>query len=618
MNIQKSLAYPLILAGWLLALVPSLGAAAIQPALEASRTSGVAPLMVFFDATGSSDSGFTGRPFHDLEYRWNFGDAATTWNRGARAGSSSRNAATGPVAAHLYETPGTYTATLSVFNGSGTATRKVTITVADPANAFSGINTICFSTGKRGFSGCPANAQQVKTTDFGTAIGTYKSSGKRLLFRRGETFTSSKMPVIDVDGPGIVGAFGPLADPRPVLRNPANNNALQFSSHKTPRIRDWRVMDLDIEGSGSNQSNGIALVGGFDQLTLLRLSLRKQRVAVMADAFILDHLNKQANTAGHRIWDQLAFVDSEISEVNHGTAFADKGYGSYLSAERLFYAGNQIDNEGTAAADVAHLARFPYVAKAVIANNTLLRPGPTEHAIKLHAPGWGDATTSHDGIGKGYTRWVVIADNKIVGAADAWLVAIGPENGGSDERVRDVIMERNWLVAGPGMQVAVIVWASDVTLRNNIVDSSKGSRWQHGIVTIAKRGKEPPPGQIGVFNESYYTNQSLNAGEFIAVSIEAPEATRIVARNNVAYAPNANRPVMFKNACGNCLAQSNNSTDAQVKSNRPFAANAPATPEQFKAAGYAVGSGSNTAPVWMDFFLTEQKGQKRDMGAVAN
>src|SRR6266404_3626453 len=45
----------------------------IQASMVASRLSGVAPLYIFFDATATV-SKRTSRPFHELEFRWDFGD----------------------------------------------------------------------------------------------------------------------------------------------------------------------------------------------------------------------------------------------------------------------------------------------------------------------------------------------------------------------------------------------------------------------------------------------------------------------------------------------------------------------------------------------------------------
>ena len=99
-----------------------------------SRTSGVAPLSVFFDATTTIDG--TLRPFHDLEYRWDFGDtSAGTWANGAQPNVNSKNYATGPVASHVFETPGTYYVTLTALDGTNVATTPlhyITITVQDP------------------------------------------------------------------------------------------------------------------------------------------------------------------------------------------------------------------------------------------------------------------------------------------------------------------------------------------------------------------------------------------------------------------------------------------------------------------------------------------------------
>lgn len=592
-----------------------LASAQTQVVANASRTSGIAPLTVFFDATGTTNPRVTGRPFHDLEYRWNFGDTSSPmWTRGARAGSSSKNIATGPLAAHVYERPGTYTATVSVFDGTSSVSRQISITVADPNTAFSGTRTVCFSTGARGFGGCPAGAQQVRTSDFAAAINAHRGTGKRLLFRRGETFNSGGTAIINVNGPGLIGAFGATTDPLPVLRRSGSGTAIQLSSGTTPTIRDWRVMDLNLVGSNGTQSFGVSMGGGMGQVTLLRLATQQQRIGVVADYGVTDYYNRSGSTAGHKIWDQLALVDSTVSGVTHSTVVANKGYGTYMAADRLFYAGNYIDNGGTAANDVTHVARFPYLAKSVISNNTLMRPGPGGHVVKLHAPIWGGTSSASRGLGGGYSRWIILSDNKFVGASNPWLVAIGPQNAQNNERVRDVISERNWIVAGPGLQVAEIYFASDVTARNNIVDSSAGSSWQTGI-SVARRGVEPAPANIRIYNNAYYTASALTSGRFTPIDLGAG-VSNVGAWNNVAYAPNSTNPVMVRNGCGGCLTQSNNSTSAQIKSNLPFAVSRPGSPAQFKASGYSVNSG-RAVPIWSDFFLASRgTGTQRDLGAV--
>ena len=79
---------------------------------SAVRAAGISPLLMFFDATGTTGSSITGKTtaFQDVAYTWNFGDANAsgtgTWKYGSNAGRNSKNSATGGVAAHLYVTPG--------------------------------------------------------------------------------------------------------------------------------------------------------------------------------------------------------------------------------------------------------------------------------------------------------------------------------------------------------------------------------------------------------------------------------------------------------------------------------------------------------------------------------
>src|SRR5258708_15237765 len=80
--------------------------------VNAVRGSGISPFLMFFDATGTTDSSLSGRTtaFQDVSYSWNFGDTGAsgteTWAHGANAGHNSKNTATGGGAAHLYVTPG--------------------------------------------------------------------------------------------------------------------------------------------------------------------------------------------------------------------------------------------------------------------------------------------------------------------------------------------------------------------------------------------------------------------------------------------------------------------------------------------------------------------------------
>lgn len=85
--------------------------------ISTSRTSGVAPLSVFFDATGTTgltDNGFfaNSAAYMDATFAWNF-DAD-----GTDVGAKYRTAS-GFLVAHVFENPGTYKVSLDVYDAAG-------------------------------------------------------------------------------------------------------------------------------------------------------------------------------------------------------------------------------------------------------------------------------------------------------------------------------------------------------------------------------------------------------------------------------------------------------------------------------------------------------------------
>lgn len=609
-----------------------------------SRFSGVAPLSVFFDASGTTATGKNA--FHELEYRWNFGEdtavlsalpGGANWTNGSSKGS--RNLATGPEAAHVYETPGTYTVALTATDGTNQLSNSCAqIVVQDPDLVFSGNNTVCVAASTppvAGAGGCPAGALAAVQASFPAAISSYATTGKRVLFKRGDTFAAASEATLTATGPGIVGAYGSGALPK--IQMSGNTNVLGFSSSSTPDFKDWRIMDLDMDGMGGNATSGTGISssgGGLAQVTVLRLTYRNMNNAI---GFALDVINYYNNyfiansrpaEAIHTV-DQVTVVDSTVIP---GTATV---YSAYDSGNRIAFMGNNFDNGGNASG--SHITRWPFLNKAVISNNTFAHPGFTRLAIKLHAPYWNATFNVFDpgatqpviasnlsnystyANGDGYTKYVVISDNKLIDAPTAagnpWSVELGPQDSGSDERIRNVILERNWWVANTASQVALRISASEITARNNVFDFSNGSNSQTAI-QVVKDGVVVTSDQVRIYNNTIYTSYAVPSSQFAGIDLAA-QVTNITARNNLAYAPNAQGPVMFVNACGACLTASNNSSDAQVKGTSPnFTSATPANPADFTivSGSYAIGAGI-AVPVWSDFFLVPQT-STRDLGAI--
>lgn len=599
--------------------------------LVPARTSGVAPLAVFFDASGTTDIGVTTRPFHDLEYTWSFGDPSSgTWASGAKPGVSSKNSATGPVAAHVFETPGTYTVTLTAFDGTSTASTTTTITVQDPDTVFAGTDTICINASGSDFTGCPSGADTSTNSNFVTALSANLATHKRILFKRGDTFTAAASAAITVDGPGIIGAFGVGA--APVVQKIGAGAIVNLSSSSTPNIKDWRIMDLEFDGLDTVDSIGVGTEGTIKQVLVLNMNMHNINEGVSFNGSILDWLYNAGYT-NHSMYDEMAVVGSTITAI---TDFAD-GSRLFITANRLSIQGNNLGNF-TAGLQGNHVVRIGYAEKGILSNNTLSRAGIPGATIKLHSQAWCQAdslpgecltynttppeaysylTTTHP-IGifqnlSGYTERVIISDNKFIGGQGAWTVTLGPQDNNRDERLRDIIFERNWLVSGSATQVAALFWTMDTTVRNNICDMSGGA--SHTCFRVTRRGEEPPPDNVRMYNNTLY---SSSTGGFVGVDI-GPTATNVSVINNLGSAPSATGPIMINGTGASGLVQSNNSTDFQMKNTFPgWVSTTPAVPADFglTAGSYANNTGAS-APVRSDFFRTSRpQNGVIDMGAV--
>jgi PKD repeat protein len=454
------------------------GAIGLQ--LAPSRVSGVAPLSVYFDTLGTTAEA-TSRPFHELSYCWDFGDEQA----GAFATTGlSKNQAKGPVTAHVFETPGTYTVTVSARDAEGrVASRAVEITVEDPDQVFAGEATVCFS-GSGSFAGCPAGARQVTAASLG-ALSQHIATGKRLLLGRGESFTGSSLEV-NVPGPGMIGAYGSGDRPR------VSAGGSFYISDKEPRFSDWRIADLDLVGGGGDEAL-VWLQGKGTHLLLLRVRAIGFGNGVVGAGDLIDYLIESGYT-DQDIFDLLTLEDCEISKLRGG----DGHNLGFITARRLMILGSTWqDSTGG-----EHVLRLPWVDRGVLSSNLMGGAPSGKHVMKLHAP-----TFDSGGIGKGrYSENIVISDNVFEGdGGQQWTVVVGPENGNFDQRVRNVIIERNLFSSGPTVTVALQVSGQDVTIRDNIFD--RGSQGGSAI-DVDKIGIEPVPMRIAVLNNTCHSTST--------------------------------------------------------------------------------------------------------------
>ena len=474
--------FTLIAAG--VAFLASAAFAAPTVVLQPSRTSGVAPLAVHFDAADTTAPGIDA--FSQLAFRWDFGDP----NSGSFSVTGrSKNTAAGPVAAHVYETPGSYSVTLRVSDPSGVVTtRTATISVSGPNTVYSGTSTICVSA-SGAFAGCPSGAQQVVSSSFNDAVSA-ATTGHRVLLHRGETYAAAQMG-INRGGPVTIGAFGTGA--APLIQSSATT--LIKLGGVPSSFDDVRIMDLSFDGGGVAGSRTFDGQGTVTNLLVLRVSITN-----FDNAAFIAH---QAASRAGRMNEGLFFADCTFNN------FTGPGDGFYLSAHKLVMLGNRGDYRN--APD--HLLRIPYIERGVISHNRFEGAGVGRHVVKIHSLGEADVLS----FPERRSREFVFSDNVVVGSSNGWDATVGPQNTTEDERVERALFERNLFRLAPSGSVSLFLWGSQLTVRNNVFDSSAASGGA-GVI-FGRRGIEPNPvGDTAVNNTCYSTTGTVSCANFQAGS----------------------------------------------------------------------------------------------------
>lgn len=461
------------------------GGSTLTASLVASRTSGPAPLAVFFDATATiSTSAGVVDPYRQVVHSFNFDDSgAGNW---ALDGQSKNVKVGAAVAAHVFETPGTYTVTLSSNDGhGGTDTKQVTITVTDPNTVYAGTATVVISPSGT-FTGAPAGAQQLTQSTWPTI-----SSNKRYLVRGGETMTAA-------------------------LGVPQGVNDSQFGSFGGGKA------SID---SGSGTSAGVSIyagrpgsAGARGRLTFSDLNIRGG-VDQTAFAENLLFLRVDLNRAGESELNNFAFGGALSYWACGNPGQGDSGRvvakSSFTVVDGLFMVDcTQVGSTGNDVYPITgfyteHCTRLAIMgcdfAKAKehnmrmqsvnlgLVEHTAARGQSTDgirHCIKLHSIGTANFVGNGNGpftgrtvinFGDGppvvyedfwSTRYVDIRENYFGDAADnnSWCLAIRPQNANeyACELVQDVMIENNQFKQGTGSSwVAINIAARRVTCINN-------------------------------------------------------------------------------------------------------------------------------------------------------
>jgi hypothetical protein len=552
---------------------------ALNLSAKVTRSSGISPLLVFLDATGTTDSALTGNTtaFQDVTYTWNFGDTGASgtgiWANGSNAGNNSKNSATGGIAAHLYITNGSdkkYTATVTATDGTDTASCQLAVTAYDPSgsNGFPNSATTCVSsagTPVPGSGGCPVGANASKQTNFASALGS-SQSGKRILFKCGETFTGNNASLAGTNF--SIGAYGGCEGTqsnRPIISDSGSTG--EFTIPPNATVTDGRVSDLDFEGNGTgNYAISTSSGGNNGTMALYNLysngNAQSYKWSQGTQWGLIDSVMTGESQIG-------VFVNyAENNCVNQSASANCGGTPVFENVDYQALLGNSFDGKGAPNSSAGvEVARISACRMCVVENNKFENANNVGAVLKFHSGNTYNSLSTW--IGQ-YTELVEISDNLFTGASGAQLVETSPQNSGDDERMRNIVVERNLFSAGLGAQGGrlILVSAVNESVRDNVfyIPSTTKSAPFRGV-QVAQRGAEPVPQAVELYNNTCYflVAQSGQACvSFDGVNFGAP-GTHSYAENNLLYTATNGYPTVVNNGAGNT-----------VSSNTPTSTNNPA------------------------------------------
>jgi len=557
------------------------------------RTTGISPLMVFFDATGTTDSSVKANAtaFQDVHYSWDFGDsgvsgAGGTWAYGSNPGRNSKNTASGGVAGHLYMTSGTdqaYTITVTADDGTNKASCKLGVTAYDPAgaNGFAGTNTTCVSasgTPTPGAGGCPSGAAALSTSSVATAFSSALGNGKRVLFKCGDTFTSHNSFVGSVTK-FTIGAYGGCENTqtnRPIFSfsGAADGSVILMMGVGSNVPGDGRILDIDCEGN-SLASRGCTSFAGNPNRIPYQMTQYNLRSNGSRANFYWSH-GAQMALIGSVATGMQNSIGTFINIDGNGTGTWSGSPINNINYQALM--GNTLAGTGDTGTGGDEAVRIGACMFCVFANNTFKDGNTVGAAFKLFESnnnGPGGSQTNFAGIP---VQYVEISDNLFTGQSGAQLAEVSPQANSFDERFYDIVIERNLFVeTHDNLGNFLMLSGERETVRDNVFFTGPGfAHPSFYNIQIAERagancGSAPCPTtsqttqHTEVYNNTGYALSFRSPQSLIAFSnagMSGNAGNNSWVQNNLYYAVGSGATVVTNSGSGNTI--SNNTTNTSA------------------------------------------------------
>lgn len=505
----------------------SVAQVSINPQIGTASIVGVAPMPVFFDATATTINDSLTNTFHELYYQWNFGDFFSGfWTNIPK----SKNRASHPLAAHVFDSIGLHIVELEVFKNASYSVQKPFIIKIQAANDFyKNEKTVCFSINGE-FPDAPNNAILVQIDDL-SDVKPYLCDSTRLLFKRGETIQTP----VGLDFSNLkyvtVGAFGPrlnidsfeIAENAPVIEMIGNNPVFVLgdidTSHQSQHLK---ITDINIHNKNKDNRHSAIVANGETTFNLLyRLKVKDFTQSIFYNDFLLE-AEGYTQERNVKPFKEIFIANCIISNSQ------SRGDMLQLSGEKIAVIGNHFNNNRLK----GNILNIKWTEKSIISNNHFLNAGIKKHCLKITAP---DAdfcsTLSHS------TTKVIISDNHFETENAVSKMIVLAKTNQADKTPKDFILDRNYLNALNDERVKIGIWASanDLTIRNNIINGSGGSR-RHFTGIFIKNELETPLNNITITNNTIFKQDWVNLMTGIQIN---PNIHCTFIANNLVYSPNA-------------------------------------------------------------------------------
>jgi hypothetical protein len=442
----------------------------VAASITAPRTSGPAPFATTFDATQSLRAGWTqAEVFRNCTFTFEVLGETGTY---ATTGLDKYVQEGGPVAGFILPDAGTYTVRVTVIDGLGNSdTAEIEVEAISADTYFAGTNTVCVSTSGN-FTGAPSGSTHVTGSSAGTIV-----SGKRYLYRCGETFGNVQLPFGVTDT--MFSDFGSGAKPVVPQIRAAESSSLSTWPH-TCVIANLSIQFIDFNTCTrritvyNNTMTGAAVADG--KITFGG-----------ALGFYLDN-GSQANSAFYWPEELCVFENTILGDTSNDSTPNVCVYGYFVKSS---IAGNDVDRADEHTMRI-FLSRETFVGHNDLGGDHYVdAPGPAgiRSALKLQSNGVTTSYAGNLGAGAGTASVnTVIADNIFGSLAfpGSWIVGIGPENTDATtaQGIQDLVYERNIHVRGDYTSQDLHVCGKRITTRDNTI--SGGGTFGGDAVTSAE------------------------------------------------------------------------------------------------------------------------------------